>query len=359
MPRPFIAFLSLLLFVVIVHSLQTPSAKLDNLIHGGHVSLGLTAHGSVIVVDDLDHEWLDSFIGNSTEARGAIQKFWTNLKDSSSPSLAESFKIEKFIGWGTHTFTFQARSQHSGSLVALKCTPLTQSHDHVTHAIVQWYISSYLRRLHVAGAVLSEEQTYVVTRSDAPEAFRHELEVAHHADVKYTPSQFQIEAVGQYAERYLCLAEPLMPWGTLDTEDLPPHLLLKCLTDVATTLAEMHRNNVSHGDVYVKNMMLEKHEDIVTSAKIIDFGSAQITQIIGDPDRFNQDVQGFVDVMGTLLYRAAFGEFRRDLSLTQDIVLWFNTASFLFQTWERLKTGTAAGMSDIAQMMASKIASMN
>merc|ERR1719482_1751543 len=114
--------------------------------------------------------------------------------------------------------------------------------------------SDILRQHNVSGMVLPDKHVYHTTRSEAPKAVQDALE----------QSAVKNEAKG-IQEDYVCLVEPWMPGRTVteyiqENPYLNPKAVMKCLADVATTLAEMHKLNVSHNDIQSDNIMVIKQD---------------------------------------------------------------------------------------------------
>jgi len=199
-----------------------------------------------------------------------------------------------------------------------------------------------LRQQGVSGVALVEEQVYVVRGAEVPKAMQDHLgDEASSKD-------------------YACFVQQLLPWGSLDQEPLSPQVMLKCLTDVAFTLAEVHKSGVQHRDVQPTNIMLEKRNDIV-SAKLCDFGDASASS---DPEASKQDIDMFGMTLGMTLFRAALGDGKVDRlhlrqrtptpELLRSLTKAVNKKSALHGFLHIYKEISGGGlqMADIAQMMA-------
>jgi len=227
------------------------------------------------------------FVGPDPPARGELRNFREHLKTVGSP--LENYDIIKFIAKGTAGWVFLAQDKQSGTRVALKFIRMTQARS----GIKEWYVSKRLRALEISKVVLTDETVHVVKRSEAPPVIQEELQHAGPVDF------------------YMCAAQELMPWGTLEdlakAGELSPPIMFHALEDVASTLAAMHANHLQHRDIKPENIMLEmkptsgEDHDLVTAAKLCDFGSSQCGD---DPESCADDVRRF----GLTLFSVATGE---------------------------------------------------
>lgn len=221
-----------------------------------------------------DQVWMD-YLKN---AHSMHVRFWQTLPDIEKSSLNETFQVFELLnrrdgkrGEGK-SWLYRARHQGSGEEVALKCMPVGEVGD-ITK---QWFLSHYLRRVGVSGVVLCEDKAYTVRAGRAPA---------------------QMQADGMPSS--VCLQEPLLTGGTLTPiSNLPADISIKCLTDVATTLAEMHRHHMSHHDIKWENIGLEKKNGTIVGAQLLDLGSATI-----DPRKaeYWKDTEAFFTMLDVIL----------------------------------------------------------
>merc|ERR1712151_1395114 len=146
--------------------------------------------------------------------------------------------------------------------------------------IKEWFCSKVLKKVSAEAAavgleppsiVFTDEVVRVIKKNEAPPVIQKELENAG-------PVNF-----------FMAMMQELMPWGTLEDlakeGELSPEIMFKCMEDVAETLALMHKHNVQHKDVKPENIILVMEDDMVSAAKLCDFGSAEI----GDREKSRRD----------------------------------------------------------------------
>lgn len=228
-----------------------------------------------------------AFADDNPEAKTELRAFRDYLKIAGSP--LETLEVDRFIAKGTAGWVFLCRNKETNAGCAMKLIRMTQARS----GIKEWYCSKVLRTINESNIVFTNEQTFVVQRSEAPDVIKQQLENAG-------PVNF-----------YLGMIQELMPWGTLEDlakeGELSPELMFKCLEDVASTLAKMHENGLQHRDVKPENIMLQMEdengdgEETVVAAKLCDFGSAQIGN---DPKSCMDDIRRF----GVTLFSVATGE---------------------------------------------------
>lgn len=226
-----------------------------------------------------------SFAGDA-QSKAQCREFKKYLLTAGSP--LDALEIERFIAKGTAGWVFLCTDKTSGKKCAMKMIRMTQARS----GIKEWFCSKALRGIS-EDVVFTSEKVHVVSRSSAPAVIQNEL--ANAGPVNY----------------FLCMIQELMPWGTLEDlakeGELSPEIMFKCLEDVATTLAVMHANKIQHRDVKPENIMLQMDDEnddgqeTVTSAKLCDFGSAQIGN---DSNSCWDDIRRF----GVTLFSVATGE---------------------------------------------------
>lgn len=285
-----------------------------------------------------------------THDHQAQEKIWAGLQTIVRPSLTDQFDVEEFIGSGSVGLVFRARDRLSKQQVAVKCVPMSDRDS----IIRTWYLNRRFREHNMSGVVLSREQLYSLNPHQAP---------------KVIQDQFDIDK----RQVHVCFVEELLPLGTLDggahdsgcleerttKSKHSPETVLKVLTDVASTVAAMHKINVQHRDIRVANILVEKQNDSV-SGKLADFDYATTGN---HQHAFDDDVQQFGMTLGLILINLglgvekckqlpvwnelAVGDFTR---LTDELGKQRALRSYLPILWNTLKGGLH--MSTIAQMMA-------
>jgi len=278
-------------------------------------------------------QWL-AYLANNEEAIMQVSKFWNAL--DTLHSLTDTFKVEEMIGSGCSGSVFRARDRHSDSQVALKCLPKSDLGPMTS----QWLVSEYLRQRGVAGVALIEEQAYAVTRSEDPQFAEQLAELGKQrlVDCPMYKSGYAVAESKPQFNNSICLVEPLMALGNLNPSTVSPETTFKCLNDVAATLAALHKNHVTHNDVFLFNIMLEKQNNII-SGKLVDLGAASISY---DPAPFQKDARSFVQIL-----RVSLAEYNnKTIAMTPARVR-------MFDVWKKIVDGGSQSMSGIAQMMGS------
>lgn len=178
-----------------------------------------------------------------------------------------TYDFVKFLAKGTAGWVFLVENKETGQQQAMKLIRMTVART----GIKEWYISKLLRQLDIQNVVLTDEDTYVLQRAGTNPIIDEAL--ANAGPVPY----------------FMCMVQPLMPWGSLEDlakeGDLSPEIIFEALEEVAKALTEMHENNIQHKDVKPENIMLVMEGNEVTAAKLCDLGSATY----GDHPKDRQD----------------------------------------------------------------------
>lgn len=200
---------------------------------------------------------LQGFAGQDEHALREMDDLRRQLKTLRGPE--EIVDIQKYIAKGTAGWVFLVTKIDTGEKRAMKCIRMTQG----LSGIKEWYISKILRKAGITNVVLTDATVSVMCKEDAPDIIAEHLTNAG-------PVPF-----------YMCLLQEFISGGSLEdvVRDgrLSTKTLFTALADVASTLADLHANNVNHKDVKPENVLVEMKGDTVEAAKLCDFGSAEMS----------------------------------------------------------------------------------
>mmetsp|Transcript_95037 Transcript_95037/g.277908 ORF Transcript_95037/g.277908 Transcript_95037/m.277908 type:complete len:598 (-) Transcript_95037:125-1918(-) len=219
--------------------------------------------------------------GESEDVLGEMTAFKEHLRTAGGP--LDAVNVERYVAKGTAGWVFQVSRKTTGERVALKLIRMTQ----VRTGMKEWYVSKLLKEDGLANLVFTDEKTYVLEKETAPEIIKEELQDA--GPVPY----------------YVCFVQEFVDGGTLEglarDGKLTPPMLLQAMEGLATTLAQMHANNIQHKDIKPENALVRMDGGALAAVKLCDFGRAEIFE---SPAGRRDDIRRF----GVMLYSLATGE---------------------------------------------------